>query len=331
MKITSAHGGGGKQTTDLIRGIFQEQLGNTILNQMEDAAVLNLPSGRIAFTTDSFVVKPVFFAGGDIGRLAVCGTVNDLLMRGAVPRYLSAGFILEEGLDTEDLVRIVRSMRQAADEAQVVIVAGDTKVVEGAGGLYINTSGIGSLDDALNIGANRAKDGDVVLISGFLGNHEACILSNRMGIENHIESDCAPLTAMVLNLINSGVVIHVMRDITRGGLATVLNEIAASSHVFMELRPDLELTDPAVGGFCEILGLDPLYMGNEGKIMLTVPAREAERALAIIQASPYGRNARLIGTVQATEKIPPAVVMKTKSGGTRLIDSLIGEGLPRIC
>ncbi len=327
MKITMAHGSGGMLTSLLIREVFESEFSNPVLREMQDAAVLPVPTGRIAFTTDSFVVTPLFFPGGDIGKLAVCGTVNDLLMRGATPKYLSAGFILEEGLDTEDLSRIVRSMGEAAREAGVLIVAGDTKVVEGRGGVYINTSGVGLLEDGVNIGAERTEPGDAILISGPMGNHEACILSRRMGIENSIRSDCAPLSDMVNNLLSGGVSVHALRDVTRGGLASVLNELAQSAGVRLALD-GTELADEQVRGFCEILGLDPLYMANEGKLALTVPQRDAHRALDILKRSVYGQDARIIGRAEAG---PPEVTIRTRSGGTRTVDPLMGEGLPRIC
>ena len=329
MKITSAHGGGGKLTSDLIHGLFEKHFDNDILRQMEDAAVLPALPDRIAFTTDSFVVTPLFFPGGDIGKLAVCGTVNDLLMRGATPRYLSAGFILEDGLDTDVLERVAASMADAAAEAGVQIVTGDTKVIDGQGGLYINTAGIGSVDPALAIGAHRAQAGDAVILSGLLGNHQACVQSGRLGIENNIRSDCAPLGEMVRGLIGAGVEIHAMRDITRGGLATVLNEIAEASGARIRLAGGLILADSEVQGFCEILGLDPLYMGNEGKLTLTVPERDADRALSVIRNARYGENAQIIGDVCAG--IPPMVTLVTLSGATRRVDPLQGEGLPRIC
>ncbi|MDP4151872.1 MAG: hydrogenase expression/formation protein HypE [Bacillota bacterium] len=328
MKITTAHGGGGKLSAELIHDIFERYFSNSILNEMQDSAVLPIPSDKIAFTTDSFVVNPLFFSGGDIGRLAVCGTVNDLLMRGAIPKYLSAGFILEEGLDTDLLLKVVRSMQLTAKEAGVIVVAGDTKVIEGKGGLYINTSGIGLINDEVDVSAKNVVPNDTVIISGYLGNHHACIMSKRMGIENTIESDCAPLCDMVNGLIENKIHIHAMRDITRGGLATVLNEIALSSCVNIDLFPDLKIADEQVEGFCNILGLDPLYMGNEGKMVVFVPTYDADKALNIIKASKYGKNAKMIGTVKSA---PPEVTIKTRSGGTRIIEPLMGEGLPRIC
>ena len=329
MKINAAHGGGGQMMNALIRDLFIRHLGNETLSAMEDAAVLPVAGQKIAFTTDSFVVTPLFFPGGDIGRLAVCGTVNDLLMRGATPKYLTAAFILEDGLETEALERAVLSMRAAADEAGVIIVAGDTKVIEGRGGLLINTAGIGVVETALDISAHRAADGDAVLVSGYLGNHHACIQSGRLGIANDIRSDCAPLNEMVLALLAAGIEVHALRDITRGGLASVLNEIAEASGVGIHLAAGLTLAEPAVQGFCDILGLDPLYMGNEGKLTAILPEKDAERALKLLRGVRYGEHAQIIGTVRAGEK--PVVTVRTRAGSTRRLDPLQGEGLPRIC
>lgn len=329
MTINTAHGGGGQLMHALIRDIFEKHFANETLSAMEDAAVLPAQTGRLALTTDSFVVTPLFFPGGDIGRLAVCGTVNDLLMRGATPKYLTAGFILENGLELNALERIALSMKQAADEAGVAIVAGDTKVVDGRGGLYINTAGLGVLQTAQDISVHRAAVGDAVLVSGHLGNHHACVQSERLGIENRIQSDCAPLGGMVQGLLAAGVEVHALRDITRGGLASVLNEIAEASGVGVALRSGLTLADADVQGFCDILGLDPLYMGNEGKLVAIVPARDAERALAVISSAPYGEKAQIIGEVTASDR--PIVTIRTRAGGTRRIDALQGEGLPRIC
>lgn len=327
MKINAAHGGGGKLMNALIRDVFQSAFSNETLDRMEDAAVLTVPEGRIALTTDSFVVTPLFFPGGDIGTLAVCGTVNDLLMRGATPKYLTAGFILEDGLEIETLRRVAASMRQAAEEAGVLIVAGDTKVIDGKGGLYINTAGVGFVKDGVMVSAANTKPGDAVIVSGYLGNHHACILSARMEIENSIVSDCAPLNGMVHALLDAGINVHSLRDITRGGLASVLHEIAVASGVHISLS-GVPLADGQVAGFCDILGLDPLYMGNEGKLMLTVPEEEAQRALELIKASPYGEHAQIVGSVLSGT---PLVTEKTRAGGNRVIEPLLGEGLPRIC
>jgi hydrogenase expression/formation protein HypE len=314
---------------ELIRDIFGKHFSNPTLDRMEDAALLPPANGKIAFTTDSFVVSPLFFPGGDIGRLAVCGTVNDLLMRGTVPKYLSAGFILEEGLELETLERAVTSMRRTADEAGVEIVTGDTKVIEGKGGMYINTAGIGILESPVDISVQNARAGDAVIVSGLLGDHHTCILSSRMGIENDIRSDCAPLVDMVNMLIKSGVEIHTMRDITRGGLASVLHEITTGSHVQIEVFHNIALAGSQVQGFCDILGLDPLYMGNEGKLALVLPQKEAEKAVGMLRGCRYGEHAQIIGTVYASEE--PSVIMRTRTGGTRLVEPLLGEGLPRIC
>lgn len=329
MKIEMAHGSGGKSTTELISQVFAKYFKNDILDKMEDAAVLDLSSARIAFTTDSFVVKPIFFKGGDIGKLSICGTVNDLLMMGVRPKYLTCGFILEEGLELSQLDRIACSMKEAADEAGVLIVAGDTKVVEGSGGLYINTSGIGTLSGGTNISSASAKPGDAIILSGSLGNHHACIMSQRMGISNNITSDCAPLTEMVGRLLDGKVRISSMRDVTRGGLATVLNEIAGSSAVSIDINEGSIPVDEDVRSFCDILGLEPLHMGNEGKLVCLVAGEDAEKALDIIRKSRYGEKAAIIGRVEQAGSA--RVVLTTRLGGKRIVDVLAGEGLPRIC
>lgn len=327
MKITMAHGSGGKSTSDLIGTIFEKEFSDPVLSKMEDSAVLP-GAGRIALTTDSFVVTPVFFPGGDIGRLCVCGTVNDLLMSGAVPKYLTCGFILEEGAETDDIRKIARSMSETAKEAGVRIVAGDTKVVEGSGGVYINTAGVGFVPDGMDIGAENCREGDAILISGNLGDHHAAVMSKRMGIENTIVSDCAPLVEMVNAMKEARVQIHAMRDVTRGGLGTVLNEFASSSGCTIELEEAHLPVSAQVQGFCGVLGLDPLYMGNEGKMVAAVAAEDAEKAVACIRASRYGENAAVIGRVAAGDSM---VLLKTPIGGTRVVGPLYGEGLPRIC
>ena len=327
MKITMAHGSGGKATSELISEIFAKKFNNQILSGMEDSAVV--PGAQtIAMTTDSFVVTPVFFPGGDIGRLAVCGTVNDLLMSGATPKYLTCGFIIEEGMESADLEKIVQSMADTAREAGVLIVAGDTKVIDGKGGVYINTAGVGFVPQGRRISASQCETGNAVLLSGYLGEHHAAILSSRMGIENQIESDCAPLNELANTLFQNGIRVKAMRDVTRGGLATVLNEFAEASSCCIELLEEQIPVSATVDGFCGILGLDPLYMGNEGKLVLTVPEREAARALSLIQASPYGVDAQVVGTVLTGS---PVVTQKTRAGGNRMIEPLLGEGLPRIC
>lgn len=325
MKITLSHGSGGKATSELIDRIFAKNFSNPILNMMEDSAVVD-GYGKIAVTTDSFVVTPLFFKGGDIGRLAVCGTVNDLLMRGAVPKYITSAFIIEEGADTKTLERIAKSMADTAAEAGVTVVAGDTKVIEGNGGVYINTAGVGFADSE-NIVSTNLQNGDCVIVSGTMGDHHATILSARMEIENSIKSDNAPLSDIVKNLINGGIDIHCMRDVTRGGLATVLNELASASHKGIEINENaIPITDE-VKAFSKILGLNILHMGNEGKLVAIIPSEQADRALQIIKQSKYGENAAIIGTVTDGE----GVTLITPLGGKRKVNVLIGEGLPRIC
>lgn len=326
MKITMAHGSGGQSSAQLMRDIFGKHFHNPILDRMEDAACLEV-SGRIACSTDSFVVTPLEFRGGDIGKLCVCGTVNDLLMMGAEPKYLTCGFILEEGLETEQLDRLVASMARQAEEAGVLIVAGDTKVVEGNGGLYINTTGIGTIPAGRDISSANCREGDVILVSGNLGDHHACILSARMEIENGIRSDCACLGDIVDALFAAGIHVRAMRDVTRGGLGTVVNEIADSSGLMAELEEEAIPVDPEVKGFAEILGLDPLYMGNEGKMIAVVPEEEAEKALAAMRSSGHGKNAAIIGRMQPGQ----GAFLRTRLGVTRRFDVLYGEGLPRIC
>lgn len=331
-RITMEHGSGGRATGELIAEIFEQAFSNEVLSEMEDAAVV-AGSARIAVTTDSFVVTPLEFPGGNIGRLCVCGTVNDLLMRGATPRYLTCGFILEEGADVAQLKRVVSSMAETAREAGVTIVAGDTKVVEGNGGIYINTTGVGFVPKNVEIGAAKSEAGDVILVSGNLGDHHAAILSSRMGITNSIQSDNAPLGDMVEKLLAEHIRVHVLRDITRGGLATVLKELAVSSGLKFELEENALPVDAQVKDFCGLLGLDPLYMGNEGKLAAIVAEKDADRALSIMQNAAYGGNAAIVGRVVASaeEAERGRLVLKTRIGGRRILDVLQGEGLPRIC
>ncbi len=326
MIITLAHGSGGKSTTELIDKIFAKHFSNPILDRMEDSAVVD-GSRKIAFTTDSFIVQPLFFKGGDIGRLAVCGTVNDLLMRGAVPKYLTCGFIIEAGADTETLEKIVSSMADTAKESGVIIVAGDTKVTDGNGGIYINTSGVGFVDGGVDISCFNLKDGDSIIVSGNIGDHHAAILSERMGIENEIESDCAPLVEIVENLLKEGIEVHALRDITRGGLGTVLNELAGSSEKSVTVYEEKLPVSGEVAAFCKILGLNPMHMGNEGKLCAAVPREQADRAIEIMKKCRYGENAAIIGEVTDGE----GVEMVTKIGGRHSVSELYGEGLPRIC
>ncbi len=326
MRIDMSHGSGGKASADLMKKIFAKHYSNDILNKMEDAAVLEL-RGRIACSTDSFVVTPVVFKGGDIGKLSICGTVNDLLMMGAIPKYITAAFILEEGLEISLLDQIVSSMAKAAAEAGVEIIAGDTKVVEGEGGLYINTTGIGLIPEGREISASNCSEGDVVLLSGNLGDHHACILSARMGIENNIKRDSTCLNGLVNSLLENDIKIKAMRDVTRGGLGTVLNEIADASMCGIEIREEALPVHPEVRSFSDILGLDPLYMANEGKMIAVVAAEDAEKALALMKQNEDGKDAAIIAKVVHGK----GVTMKTRLGGSRVVDVLYGEGLPRIC
>ena len=321
MKISLSHGSGGLETAELIETIFIKHFQN---DHTEDAAVLPFKGEKLAFTTDSFVVDPIFFPGGDIGRLAVCGTVSDLLTTGGQALYLSASFILEESLESDALNSIAISMREAAKEAGVQIVTGDTKVIEGDGGLYINTAGIGK---AGKVHTSKVSCDDAIIVSGTLGDHHACIMSARMGIKNNIRSDVAPLSDMVSNLVKSGIAIHGFRDITRGGLATVLYEIANARGLRADIYEASLPIAAEVKGLCQILGLDPLYMGNEGKMLVIVPQKFAEDALHIIQNSQYGENAAIIGQFAEGS----GLVLNTKIGGQRRLSALVGEGLPRIC
>lgn len=325
MKITLSHGSGGKATSELIDQIFARHFSNPILNMMEDSAVVD-GYGKIAITTDSFVVTPLFFNGGDIGRLAVCGTVNDLLMRGAVPKYITSAFIIEEGADTKTLEAIASSMAKTANEAGVCIVAGDTKVIEGNGGVYINTTGIGFANNE-NIVSTNLQDGDCVIVSGTMGDHHATILSARMEIENDIQSDNAPLVDIVKNLIDGGIDIHCMRDVTRGGLGTVLNELANASQKQIEIEETAIPITNEVRAFSKILGLNIMHMGNEGRLVAIVPSEQANKAVEIMKNSKYGENATIIGKITNGE----GVILNTRLGGQRKINVLIGEGLPRIC
>ncbi len=326
MKITLAHGSGGKSTADLIDTVFAKHFSNPILNMMEDSAVVDGAS-KIAVTTDSFVVTPLIFKGGDIGRLSVCGTVNDLLMRGAVPKYITAAFIIEEGADTDTLEAIAKSMALTAEEAGVTVICGDTKVIEGNGGIYINTTGVGFVKESTDIVSTNLREGDSVIVSGTMGDHHAAILSARMNIENNIKSDNAPLCEMVRKMLKSGIELHCMRDVTRGGLGTVLNELAKASKVNIELTEEKIPIDNEVRSFAKILGLDILHMGNEGKLVAVMPKEQSQKALEIIRSCRYGENAQIIGEV----KHGSGVTLITSIGGRRQVNMLYGEGLPRIC
>jgi hydrogenase expression/formation protein HypE len=332
-QIVLGHGSGGKLSAQLIEQIFLPAFRNPLLDKLDDQAVLQINGSRLAFTTDAFVVTPLFFPGGDIGRLAVNGTVNDLAMSGARPLYLSAAFILEEGLLTEDLRRVVQSMKEAAASAGVQLVAGDTKVVNRGKGdkMFITTTGIGIVEKQVNISADQARPGDKIILSGYIGDHGMAILSQRENLEFEgvIESDCAALHELVNEMLDVSTDIHCLRDPTRGGVATVLNEIAARSRVGMLVRENEMPVRDTVRGACEILGLDPLYVANEGKLIAIAPSDVADAIVQRMHHNPLARDARVIGSVVAEH--PGMVLMETQIGGTRVLDTLFGEQLPRIC
>lgn len=331
--IILGHGGGGKLSAELVQHLFLPAFQNDVLERLGDSAVLNLGGGRLAFSTDSFVVQPLFFPGGNIGDLAVNGTVNDLAMSGAQPLFLSTGFILEEGMALDQLGVIVETMAAAARRAEVQLVAGDTKVVDrGHGdGVYINTSGIGLIPDGVTIAPHRAQPGDVVLISGEIGLHGIAVMSMRAGLtfETVVESDCAPLNGLVAAMLATTQEIHVLRDPTRGGVASSLNEIARSSEVGIVLDERSLPVPPGVHSACELLGLDPLYVANEGKLIAIAPEAVADALLDTMHRHPLGAKAVRIGRV--TDHHPGVVVARTGIGGTRVVDMQIGEQLPRIC
>jgi len=328
-RILLAHGGGGTLTHELIAQMFAPAFG---LRTLEDSTVLDFAGQKLAFTTDSYVVKPYFFPGGDIGRLAVCGTVNDLAVQGAQPLWLSIGLILEEGLPVADLQKIVDSIRATAAEAGVQIVTGDTKVVERGRceGLYINTAGIGRVIRP-GLGSAQAKPGDAVIVSGMLGEHGVAVMSCRDGIAfgTSVVSDCAPLWSLVKTVLDTGAEIHTMRDPTRGGLASGLCDIATASGVGVRIEERALPVCPAVRGACDLLGLDPLTIANEGKVVVFCSGTDADRVVAAMRAHPLGREARVIGEVSAKPK--GMAVMRTTIGGERILDVPTGEDLPRIC
>lgn len=335
--VLLAHGGGGRLTQDLIARVFVPRFDNPTLRGMEDSAVLptsDLPVGsRLALTTDSYVVQPLFFRGGDIGRLAVCGTVNDLSVCGAKPLYLSAAFVIEEGLPIETLARVAASMREAADEAGVAIVTGDTKVVErdSADGLFVTTAGVGIVPPGVVISAANARPGDAVIVSGAIGDHGIAIVSRRVGLEmeSDVSSDAAPLNHLVAAMLEASGQVRSMRDATRGGVAAVLNELASASKVGIEIDEARLPVHQAVQAGCDLLGYDPLYVANEGKLVAVVAAEDAERVVAVMRRTRYGEEAVVIGRVI----VGPAgrVLLKTGIGGTRIVGMPSGELLPRIC
>ncbi|MGD2207443.1 MAG: hydrogenase expression/formation protein HypE [Anaerolineae bacterium] len=333
--ILLAHGSGGKLSHDLVERLFLRCFDNPILLPLDDAAMIEVSNTRLAFSTDSYVVHPLFFPGGDIGKLAICGTVNDVSMSGAKPLWLSVGFIIEEGLPLADLERIVASMAATAEQAGVQVVAGDTKVVDrgSADKMFITTSGVGLVPPGIEIAGDRARPGDVVLLSGAIGDHGMTIMTQREGLQfdSSLVSDCAPLNGLVAGLLDAvpAGAVRCLRDPTRGGLATVLNELAARSRVGIAIEETAVPVREAVRGACELLGLDPLYVANEGKLVAVVAPEAAETALAALQAHEYGREAAAIGRVTAEH--PSRVVLRTVFGARRVVGMLVGEQLPRIC
>ena len=332
-QVTMAHGGGGTLMHNLIEKMFMSVFKNPLLEARHDSAVLNLTGKKLAFTTDSYVISPLFFPGGDIGSLAIHGTVNDLSMSGARPSYISTGFIIEEGLPMETLWKIVVSMQNAAKEAGVEIVTGDTKVVDkGKGdGIFINTAGIGVIEHNLKINPSSVKPGDVIIVNGDIGRHGIAIMAKREGLEfeTTIESDSAPLNGIVQDLIKAGLEIHCMRDLTRGGLASALVEIAeASNHNINIVEADIPVRED-VQGACEMLGFDPLYVANEGRFIVILHEKDAKKALNIMKKSEHGKESKIIGKV--IEENNGLVTMKSKIGAARIVDMLSGEQLPRIC
>jgi len=333
-KIVIGHGSGGKMTADLIRNIFYPPLSNPALLAGNDAGIVQLTNGTmLAVSTDAHVVSPLFFPGGDIGKLAVCGTVNDVAMVGAKPLYLSASFILEEGFEVSVLESVVQSMKFSAEEAGVEIISGDTKVVAhgDADGLYISTTGVGVLDPGLKIGGAEAKPGDLVIISGTIGEHGIAVLEARgeLGFESNLESDIAPLNHLVAAMLTTSKNIHVLRDPTRGGVATALNEISRQSGVGIVLEENSLPIQPAVAAACEMLGFDPLYIANEGKLLAIISQEDVEKVLAVMRKTKYGENAAVIGVVKDSPQ--GRLLLKTGLGSTRIVDVLAGEMLPRIC
>jgi len=336
-RITLAHGSGGKLTHDLISQLIRKNFDNPVLSRFDDSAVIEPGTGKIAFTTDSYVVNPIFFPGGDIGKLAVCGTVNDLAMAGAQPLYLTLSLIIEEGLPMADLNKIILSIKQAAAEAGVHIAGGDTKVVNkgSCDGIFINTSAIGTVAPGVNISGSNARVGDLIVLNGPIGDHGMAVMTARaeFDFQTPIASDCAPLNGLVDTMLETTDAVHVLRDPTRGGLATTLNEIASSSDVAIEIDEAQIPVQPAVKAACELLGLDPLYVANEGKLIAVVSADSAPALIRSMKQHPYGKQACIIGLVMEHTKkeLPMRVTVKTTIGGSRILDMLTGEQLPRIC
>jgi len=331
-RILLAHGSGGRLAHELIEKVLLKPLSNPLLDRLDDSAVVPF-SGRLAFTTDSYVVNPIFFPGGDIGKLAVCGTVNDLSMVGATPLYLSLAFIIEEGLSLDELERVLVSVQAAASEAQIQIITGDTKVVNrgSADKLFVNTAGVGRVPEGIDISGSNAEPGDKVILSGTIGDHGIAVLSRRegLGFSTRLESDCAPLNGLVAEMMAASRRIHTMRDPTRGGLATTLNELAAQSKVDIRIEEEKVPVRDEVRGACEMLGIDPLYVANEGKLVALVHPEDADAVLERMRHQRYGKNAAIIGEVRPDHA--GRVVMKTRLGASRIVDMLVGDPLPRIC
>jgi hydrogenase expression/formation protein HypE len=332
-RITLSHGSGGKATQTLIEAVFLEAFSNPLLAPLEDGAVLEAHGGRLAFTTDSYVVSPLFFPGGDIGDLAVNGTVNDLAVSGARPLWLSAGFILEEGFPVADLERIVGSMAAAAETAGVQVVTGDTKVVQRgkADGCYVNTAGVGVIERPVELGVATAMPGDAVIVSGPIGEHGITIMLARgeLDIESEVESDTAPLNGLVERLLDGAPGVRGLRDATRGGVATICNEVARAAGVAVVVDEDSVPVRPDVRGACELLGIDPLYVACEGRLVAIVDGDQVDAAMAALRSHPLGEGAAVIGRVR--DDPPGLVLLKTSFGGTRIVDLLVGDPLPRIC
>lgn len=333
--ITLAHGGGGRLTSQLIDNLFRPSFNNPGLNQNHDSTVLKFGSQRLAFTTDSYVIKPLFFPGGDIGKLSVIGTANDLAMSGARPQFLNCSLIIEEGFPLTTLIEVIQSMKKAAEEVGIQIVTGDTKVVEnGKGdGLYINTSGIGVLEHSLEISPYSIDDGDAIILSGDIGRHGVSILSVREGLEFEglIESDCAHLSELVNSLIESKISLHCLRDLTRGGLATALIELAETAQLTFTVDESAIPVSPQVRGACEILGLDPMYIANEGRFVAIVKSSDIKKTLEILHKHPIGKDAICLGQVAKDSSTKGKVLAKSQFGSLRLVEKFSGEQLPRIC
>jgi len=332
-KISLSHGAGGKLSWELVAHLFKENFKNKILNRLEDSAVFDLNGQRVAFTTDSYVIQPIFFPGGDIGKLAVCGTINDLCVVGAKPLILSCALIIEEGLDQSILQKIILSMKKTAHAGKVQIVTGDTKVVEkgSADKIFINTSGIGTVSKGIDLGKEKIRVGDKIIINGTIGDHATAVLSSREGLEfqTKVKSDCAFLSDMISSILKFKDKIKFMRDPTRGGLASVLNEIVAEQSFGVLLFEDKIPIKDGVRGFCELLGYDPLYLANEGKVIIVTAPEIAKKVLRILRRNPKGKDAEIIGDI--TGRFKGMVGLKTRFGGTRVVDMLTGEQFPRIC